>query len=208
MSASLIDKYAEESSYLEQGFVGMNVKRSAYLTPAYISIVWTLMISYQLFTQTAVTTLVSTINEFIPQIGGWLLSRLDMIIFIYAFAWVYLLSSVLPAVFLGKKCSVFIQFLVCLSLTFLAFVIQDGLIVLFEANTIDQILNLGIYFNNPAIAVGYLAVPYILMIGLDLQARKKVLIEKTLRQQVYAKLESSKQPIITEEKKPDMEFIA
>ena len=186
----------------------MNVKHSAYLTPAYISVVWTLMISYQLFTQTAVTTLVSSINEFIPQIGGWFLTRLDMIVFIYAFAWVYLLSSVLPAVFLGKKCSVFVQFLVCLSLTFLAFVIQDGLIVLFEANTIDQILNLGIYFNNPIIAASYLAIPYLLMIGLDLQARKKMLIEKTLRQQVQAKLEPSDRPILKDEKNPEMEFIA
>lgn len=185
----------------------MNVKRSAYLTLAYISIVWTLMISYQLFTQTAVTTLVSTIDVFIPQIGSWLLSRLDMIIFIYAFAWVYLLSSVLPAAILGKKCSVFIQFLVCLSLTFLAFVIQDGLIVLFEANTIDQILNLSIYFNNSLIAAGYLAIPYVLMIGLDLQAKKKMLIEKTLRQQVQAKLEPSQSPIMEDEKNSEMEFI-
>lgn len=166
------------------------------------------MISYQLFTQTAVTTLVSAIDVFIPQIGSWLLSRLDMIIFIYAFAWVYLLSSVLPAVILGKKCSVFIQFLVCLSLTFLAFVIQDGLIVLFEANTIDQILNLSIYFNNSLIAAGYLAIPYVLMIGLDLQAKKKMLIEKTLRQQVQAKLEPSQTPIMKDEKNSEMEFIA
>ncbi len=166
------------------------------------------MISYQLFTQTAVTTLVSTMNAFLPQIGGWLLSRLDMIIFIYAFAWVYLLSSVLPAVFLGKKCSVFVQFLVCLSLTFIAFVIQDGLIVLFEANTVDQILNLGIYFNNPLIAAGYLAIPYILMIGLDLQARKKMLIERKLRQQVQAKLEPPQPPIMKDDKNSDMEFIA
>ena len=166
------------------------------------------MISYQLFTQTAVTTLVSAINVFIPQIGSWLLSRLDMVIFIYAFAWVYLLSSVLPSVFLGKKCSVFIQFLVCLSLTFLAFIIQDGLIVLFEANTIDQILNLGIYFNNPLIAAGYLAIPYLLMIGLDLQARKKMLIEQTLRQQVQVEIEPSQAPILKDEKNPEMEYIA
>jgi hypothetical protein len=193
---------------LKRAAIGINVKRSAYLTPAYISVVWILMISYQLFTQTAVTTLVSTMNTFLPQIGGWLLSRLDMIIFIYAFAWVYLLSSVLPAVFLGKKCSVFVQFLVCLSLTFIAFVIQDGLIVLFEANTVDQILNLGIYFNNPLIAAGYLAIPYILMIGLDLQARKKMLIERKLRQQVQAKLEPPQTPIMKDDKNSDMEFIA
>jgi hypothetical protein len=186
----------------------MNMKRSVYLTPVYISVVWILMISYQLFTQTAVTTLVFNVSELIPQIGGWLISRLDMIIFIYAFAWVYLLSSVLPTVFLGKKCSVFIQFLVCLSLTFVAFVIQDGLIVLFEANAIDQILNLGIYFNNPVIAAGYLAIPYLLMIGLDLQTRKKMLIEKTLRQQVHVKLEPSHEPIIKDEKNPKIDVVA
>jgi len=166
------------------------------------------MISYQLFTQTAVTTLVSTINLFVPQIGGWLLSRLEMIIFIYAFAWVYLLSSVIPTVFLGKKCSIFVQFLVSMSLTFLAFIIQDGLIILFETETIDQILNLGIYLNNAVIAAGYLAIPYLLMIGLDLQARKKMVIEKTLRQQVKSEIEPAHIPVVKDEKSREMELVA
>jgi hypothetical protein len=60
--------------------------KAAFAAPIYISVAWTLMISYQLFTQTAVTTLVTQINTFIPSIGFWLSSRIDMVVFIYAFA--------------------------------------------------------------------------------------------------------------------------
>ncbi len=76
--------------------------KSVYITPLYLSVAWTLMISYQLFTQTAVTTVVESLYVSWPAVGRWLLSRLDMIVFICAFAWVFVLSSVVPPLILGK----------------------------------------------------------------------------------------------------------
>lgn len=51
--------------------------------------------------------------------------RIDLIVFVYAFAWVFLLSSVIPSVILGRERGVLVQFVVCLILTFVAFVVQD-----------------------------------------------------------------------------------
>ena len=117
------------------------MRKGILITPAYISSVWALMISYQLFTQTAVTTIIDAINGVWPSIGTWLFSRIDMIVFIFAFAWVFILSSALPTVILGRNRSVVIQFLVVLTLTFVSFVIQDGLLTVFGGATMAQILN-------------------------------------------------------------------
>lgn len=35
-------------------------------TPAYLSIAWALMVSYQIFTQTAVTTVVTSLEGIVP----------------------------------------------------------------------------------------------------------------------------------------------
>jgi hypothetical protein len=142
------------------------------ITPLYLSFVWALMLSYQLFTQTAVTTVVGLVHLVWPVISGWLLSQLDVIVFVFAFAWAFVLSSVIPSVILGKNRSVFLQFLVVLTLTFIPFVLQEGVLVIFEGKTVAQILNLAPTFTNPAFALGYLFAPYVLMLALDLHARK------------------------------------
>jgi hypothetical protein len=68
------------------------------LAPLYISVAWTLMISYQLFTQTAVVTVVTSISTFWPSaISAWLYARVETIVFIHAFAWIFVLSSVIPS---------------------------------------------------------------------------------------------------------------
>ena len=148
------------------------MKKGDLITPVYLSSVWALMISYQLFTQTAVTTIVDAINGVWPSVGAWLFSRMDMIVFIFAFAWVFILSSALPTVILGRERSVLIQFLVVLTLTFVSFVIQDGLLTIFEGATIAQILNLAHLFTNPVIALGFLSLPYVVMFLIDLRSRQ------------------------------------
>lgn len=145
--------------------------KSVYITPLYLSVAWALMISYQLFTQTAVTTVVESLKASWPSVGSWLFSRLDMIVFVCAFAWVFVLSSVVPPLILGKNRSVLIQFLVVLILTFVSFIIQDGLISVFNGETIAQIFNLASYFRNLFVAVGYLLLPYIIMLALDIRSR-------------------------------------
>jgi len=50
--------------------VVIDVGRATIVTPLYISTAWTLMISYQLFTETAVNSVVQKIDMLWPSIGG------------------------------------------------------------------------------------------------------------------------------------------
>lgn len=146
--------------------------KAAWAAPMYISVAWTLMISYQLFTQTAVTTVVTALDIVMPSIGVWLSSRIDMVIFVYSFAWVFVLSSVIPSVILGKERSVLVQFFVCLVLTFLALIAVD-LLETFAQASLNQLLGLSFVFNNLILAAIYLSLPYIFMLALDIKVRMK-----------------------------------
>ncbi len=146
--------------------------KAVFITPLYISVAWTLMISYQLFTQTAVETLVTQINTIIPSIGFWFAARVDMVVFIYAFAWTFVLSSVIPSLLLGKERGVLIQFFVCLTLTLLTFVLLDAMEI-YAGASLSQMLSFSFVFTNPIMAGFYLALPYVVMIGLDVHSRRK-----------------------------------
>jgi hypothetical protein len=152
---------------------GKQLGKATILTPLYISVAWTLMTSYQLFTETTVTTVTKYINIYLPTIGAWLISKLDMIVFIHSFAWIFLLSSVIPALLLGKERGVLIQFGVCLTLAFFAFVIQDAVATGLGNGALDQILGLAPLFNNPVLAAAYLSLPYLLMLAFDIQGKRK-----------------------------------
>ncbi len=146
--------------------------KAAILAPMYISVAWTLMVTYQFFTETAVSTIAIHISSMLPQLGVWISSRIDMVVFVHAFAWVFLLSSAIPSIILGKGRSVLVQFTVCLTVTFFAFVIQDILLT-YGGGVLNQILSLTGLFQNPLLAVGYLSLPYLLMLGIDMRSRRK-----------------------------------
>lgn len=146
--------------------------KAALATPIYISVAWTLMISYQIFTQAAVATLTSYINIIWPSMGSWLSSRMDMLIFIYAFAWVFVLSSVIPSVILGKERSVLAQFLVCLTLAFVAFEVQH-LTSTYASGLDDHMFSLTTLFYNPFLAIGYLMAPFLVMLAIDIRSKRK-----------------------------------
>ena len=173
----------------------VSLVKAAIATPIYISFAWTLMISYQIFTQTAVTTVMTYINMLSPSIGTWLSTRIDMIIFIYAFAWIFVLSSAIPSVILGKGRSVLVQFIVCLTLTLMAFTIQDALAG-YATRPVAEIFSLNALLQNPILAVTYLLMPYILMITLDIRSRKK---PKQMETKDTKKTEEMEQPSKTEE---------
>lgn len=140
----------------------------AAFTPLYIAVAWTLMIGYQLFTQTAVATVVNSIFKFWPSItSAWLVSRIHIMIFIHAFAWVFVLSSVIPSVLLKKKDSVLIQFVACLMLALIPIWVKDNLHLYTGSQVVDQIFSLSGLFNNPFFATVFLLVPYIFMFALD-----------------------------------------
>jgi hypothetical protein len=180
--------------------------KAALATPIYISLAWTLMISYQLFTQTAVNAVTTCINILSPAIGTWLTARIDTIVFIYAFAWVFVLSSVIPSILLGKGRSVLIQFLVCLTLTFVALTLQD-IIMTHASISIAGLFSLTSLLQNPIIAAGYLLMPYIFMITLDICARKKQQkTEKPTQPEPTSALTSTPTP--APNKEPETEEVA
>lgn len=144
--------------------------RAAWIAPLYISMAWTLMIAYQLFTQTAVLTIITNMSPFFPSIGSWLTTRVELVIFIYGFAWVFILSSAIPGAILGKERGVLVQFFLCLAVTFLSIIMVDVLATYAQVS-MDQFLGLSFFFNNLVLASLYLAIPYILMIGLDIRSR-------------------------------------
>lgn len=173
-------------------FNGMPLAKAALVAPLYISIAWILMISYQLFTQAAVTTLISYISIFLPQTGAWLSQRTDVIVFIYSFAWIFVLSSVIPSVILGRERSVLIQFFMCLSLTLISFIVPEALSTYGGAFSV-HLSRLAIVFHNPFFAVGYLLIPYIAMLMLDERLRKEKKQEKRLDRitEIYLKRASA-----------------
>jgi hypothetical protein len=131
------------------------------------------MTSYQLFTETTVESVMIYLNMYLPTVGAWLISKLDMIVFIHSFAWIFLLSSVIPALLLGKERGVLVQFGLCLTLAFLAFIIQDAVATGLGNEALDQILGLAPLFQNPLLAAIYLSLPYILMVIFDIRGKQK-----------------------------------
>ncbi|MEM2099589.1 MAG: hypothetical protein QXU99_07640 [Candidatus Bathyarchaeia archaeon] len=152
-----------------------------WATPIYLSVAWALMISYQLFTETAVKTLVANIGLVFPTVGFWLSSRIDMIVLIDAFAWVFVLSSVIPTIILGKERSILVQFFVCMLLTLISFIILDA-IQSTGGPLMHQLKGAAFLFNNPIFAVMYLALPYIAMFVIDWQMKKRQKRLKTLEE--------------------------
>ena len=146
--------------------------KATVLTPLYISVAWTLMTSYQLFTQTTVDTLTTAITTILPTVGTWMAARIDLIVFIHSFAWIFLLSSFIPAVLLGKQRGVLVQFGVCLTLALLANIIQGALMDIGQG-PLDQIIGLAPLFQNPVLAAGYMSLPYLMMAWFDIRGKCK-----------------------------------
>jgi hypothetical protein len=151
------------------------------LAPIYLSIIWTMIMSYQLFTNAAVTTVVTTINGIWPSdLSVWLLTRAETIIFIYSFAWIFLLSSAIPSVILGKKRSISIQFLFCLALSLGSIWIKDLFPLVTGIPIVDQIYSLVSLLTNPMIAGIFLLIPFVSMISLDLHSRRMQKVREEL----------------------------
>ena len=146
--------------------------KATLLTPVYISVAWTLMTSYQLFTQTTVDTVTTYIYTYLPTVGAWMASRIDMLVFIHSFAWIFLLSSFIPSLLLGKQRGVLVQFGLCLTLAVLANIVQ-GAVADISQGPLDQILGVAPLFQNPVLAAGYMSLPYLLMVWFDIRGKHK-----------------------------------
>ena len=150
-----------------------------------------MIISYQLFTNNAVYSIVNSLNYLLPAAGDFLVSRVDTIAFIHAFAWIFVLSSVIPAIILGKGRSILLQFFLCLTVTFVAVSIEDILTVMMGAEPTTQMQALAPWFQNPVVAGLYLSMPYLFMLYLDLRSRNRGAKEDTLASAEAPSLEDS-----------------
>jgi hypothetical protein len=105
-----------------------------------------------------------------PSAALWINSNIETITFIYAFTWIFVLSSVIPAAIVGKERGVLAQYLVVLTLSLIAFFMPD---ILFAALgfKLDDIVSSATLLQNPFVAALYLSVPYLFMIGLDYRGR-------------------------------------
>jgi hypothetical protein len=144
--------------------------RAVVITPVYLSFAWALMITYQFFTETAVKTVMREILVLWPQIGIWLNNRVDLLVFIIAFSWVFVLSSVIPSLILGKDRGTLVQFLVVLALTASTLITPDNL-MRYTGLEVQRIFGLVAFLKTPYDAVTFLSLPYILMVMVDLFGR-------------------------------------
>jgi len=125
-----------------------------------------------LFTDTAVKTIASYVDILSPAAATWLSSNIETVVFVYAFTWIFVLSSVIPSVLLGKERSVLVQYFVCLIIAFLALSAQ-GLLLAYGGIQIQQLLSTATFLNNPILAGFYLMIPYMVMIVIDIRSRKR-----------------------------------
>lgn len=145
--------------------------KAALLTPIYLSLSWVLTVSYQIFTDTAVKTVSGYLNGFWPAAATWLTRNIQTVSFVYAFSWIFVLSSVLPALILGRERSVLVQYVVCLALTGLA--LSASSILEAAGANVQSIFGVSVFLEQPPFAMAYLLIPYALMVSLDVRAKKR-----------------------------------
>ncbi|MFB3889299.1 MAG: hypothetical protein ACE14S_07390 [Candidatus Bathyarchaeia archaeon] len=149
------------------------------LAPFYLTFSWVLTVGYQLFTDTAVRTVALNLEGFSPPAALWLNTNIEMVVFIYAFTWIFVLSNVVPDALFGQDRSVLVKYFVCLVCAVLTFIAQD-LLLDFGGFQAEQLFSAATFLNNPILAVFYLAIPYVVMIGLDYRSRKKKRVAEQL----------------------------
>ena len=109
-----------------------------------------------------------------------MIPRIETVVFIHAFAWIFLLASVIPSAILGKGRSVLLQFFLCLTLTLVAVSVEAVFTFILGADTRMEVQALSGVFMNPVIASLYLSAPYVLMLYLDIRSRRENVEEEFL----------------------------
>lgn len=151
--------------------------RAALTTPIYISSIWVLLITYQMFTRAAVISVVQSMGPFFPSIQESLIPRIDRIEFVYSFAWIWVMTSLIPSLILKRK-SALLQFVVVLVLTFLAVEFGNILSFAFGREFIEQIFGVAAWLGNPWLATLYLLLPFLVILSVDFYERRKKKLEE------------------------------
>lgn len=152
-------------------------KRPIYLTAAYLIVAWALMVSYQIFTQTAVTNVATALTGPAPIVADWLNSSSTsaIVTFVCGFAWMFVLSAIAQSLMFGKERRLSIQFLVSLALTAAGSVMLE-LLKAANVNLADPNVLSGPFtavFGNAAFATFYLTLPFIFMLVMDWRYMQK-----------------------------------
>jgi hypothetical protein len=149
--------------------------RAIIVTAVYLIIAWVLMVSYQIFTQTALASVAVGLSGSVPLVASWLSSSSALAVFICGFAWMFVLSAVVSTLMFGRERRLSIQFLVSLVLT------------LAGSTLLGALGEMGLDLSNPTVFSGsctwlfgnaffagfYLALPFIFMLALDIRALRK-----------------------------------
>jgi hypothetical protein len=151
-----------------------SLARSITVKAVYLILAWVLMVSYQIFTQTALTTVTFSLGGSIPTLAAFINSKADLTIFICSFAWMFVLSSLIAILMFGKEKKLTIQFIVSLALTLTGSALLGLLHItgldLSNPNVLSQPFTL--LFSNVFFAFFYLALPFIFMVAVDLGLMK------------------------------------
>ena len=151
--------------------------RTTLTTPLYISSVWVLLITYQMFTSVAVISVVQSMGPFFPSIQEFLMPRIDRIEFMYSFAWIWVMTSLIPSLILKRR-SALLQFVVVLVLTFLAVEFGNILSFAFGGEFVEQIFGVTVLLGNPWLAALYLFSPFLIILSVDFYERRKKKLEE------------------------------
>jgi hypothetical protein len=148
--------------------------RSFALKALYLVLAWVLMVSYQIFTQSALKTIAFYMDGIIPPVSSLLNSNSATAIFICSFAWMFVLSALVSIIMFGRERRLTIQFMVSLALTLTGSALL-GLLNLSgldfsNPNILSQPFNL--LFGNVYFAFFYLALPFVFMVLVDLGLMK------------------------------------
>ncbi len=133
------------------------------------------MVSYQIFTQAALTTVAASLYEAAPAVASWLTSSSEVAGFICSFAWMFVLSAIVSTLMFGRERRLSMQFLVSLALTLVGSTLLGalgGLGMDFSNQNLLSGSAAGV-FGNAFFAWFYLALPFIVMLTIDLRAAKK-----------------------------------
>jgi hypothetical protein len=150
-------------------------KRQILLTATYLILAWVLMVSYQIFTQTAVKSVAAALSEPAPMIANWLNSSPEVTTFVCGFAWMFVLSAIAQSLMFGRERRLSIQFLVSLALT----AAGSAVLVLLGGADLnltspDVFSGLGaLVFGNAVFAGFYLALPFFFMLAMDIRSMRK-----------------------------------
>lgn len=148
--------------------------RGIVVTSVCLAVAWVLIVSYQIFTKTALTTIISFFQVSAPLIASWLNSNIAVGIFLFSFAWMFVLSSVITNFIVGRDKRIFIQFLVSLGLTAISSVLL-GVVKNFGLNLSDPNLPHAYsqLFGNAFFAFFYLSLPFIFMLAIDFHRSRR-----------------------------------